>query len=31
MTYQNATGNVIYGGRPLGSAPKSKRFKLKRR
>ena len=31
QTYQNRHGDVIYGGRPLGSAPKSKRFKLKRR
>jgi hypothetical protein len=28
QTYQNRHGDVIYGGKPLGPAPKSKRFKV---
>jgi len=27
QTYQNARGRVIYGGRPLGTAPRSKRVR----
>ncbi len=32
QTYQDAKGAVVYGGKPLGAAPKSraKRFKKKR-
>ena len=28
MTYQNAKGQVIYGGRPLGSPPVSREFQI---
>ena len=30
QTYQNRHGDVVYGGKPLGPKPKSKRFKVKR-
>lgn len=29
LTYQNGKGHVIYGGKPLGSPPKSREFQLK--
>jgi hypothetical protein len=31
QTYQNSHGDAIYGGKPLGPAPKSNGFKVKRR
>ena len=31
QTYQNRHGDVIYGGKPLGPAPKSEPFRVKRR
>jgi hypothetical protein len=31
LTYQDARGHVIYGGRPLGSPPASKMFRVRRR
>ena len=31
QTYQDRHGDVIYGGKPLGPAPKSEPFKVKRR
>lgn len=31
QTYQDRKGNVIYGGRPLGKAPRSKAYRIKRK
>jgi hypothetical protein len=30
LTYQNAKGKVVYGGKPLGAAPRSRRVKAPR-
>jgi hypothetical protein len=31
LTYQNAQGHVIYGGKPLGNPPKSKEFQVRKK
>ena len=30
LTYQNAAGKVVYGGKPLGAAPRSHRVRARR-
>ena len=31
MTYQDAKGKVVYGGKPMGAAPKSKAIKPRKK